>query len=66
MLVLSRKAGESVRIGADVRVTVLRIGPTSVRVGIEAPSYLGIVREELEFDLPLEQFAGAERTSLNN
>ena len=61
MLVLSRKAGETVRIGNDVRVTVLRIGPSSVRVGIEAPSYLGIVREELEFEVPVEQFAGVDR-----
>jgi carbon storage regulator len=59
MLVLSRKTGESVRIGNDVRVTVLRIGPTSVRVGIEAPAYVGIVREELEFELPLEELAGS-------
>jgi carbon storage regulator len=63
MLVLSRKAGETVRIGNDVRVTILRIGPTSVRVGIEAPSYLGIVREELEFDLPQEELAGANRAA---
>jgi carbon storage regulator len=59
MLVLSRKAGESVRIGDDVRVTVLRIGPSSVRVGIEAPAYLGILREELEFELPMAELAGS-------
>jgi carbon storage regulator len=59
MLVLSRKTGESVRIGDDVRVTVLRIGPSSVRVGIEAPAYLGILREELEFELPMAELAGS-------
>jgi len=47
MLVLSRKQGERIRIGTDVRVTIVRVGPNSVRVGIEAPDDLNIVREEL-------------------
>lgn len=47
MLVLSRKAGERILIGDDVVVTVVRIGPNSVRVGIEAPREMNIVREEL-------------------
>ena len=47
MLVLSRKAGERILVGDDVVVTVVRIGPNSVRVGIEAPREMNIVREEL-------------------
>ena len=47
MLVLSRKAGERILIGDDVAITVVRIGPNSVRVGIEAPKSMNIVREEL-------------------
>lgn len=47
MLVLSRKAGERILIGDDVAITVVRIGPNSVRIGIEAPRALNIVREEL-------------------
>ncbi|MCR9197923.1 MAG: carbon storage regulator [Planctomycetaceae bacterium] len=47
MLVLSRKAGERILIGDDVAITVVRIGPNSVRVGIEAPKTMNIVREEL-------------------
>jgi len=47
MLVLSRKPGERILIGDDVVVTVVRIGPNNVRVGIEAPRELNIVREEL-------------------
>ncbi len=47
MLVLSRKAGERILIGDDVAITVVRIGPNSVRVGIEAPRSTNIVREEL-------------------
>ena len=47
MLVLSRKAGERILVGDDVAITVVRIGPNSVRIGIEAPRSMNIVREEL-------------------
>jgi carbon storage regulator len=47
MLVLSRKTSEAIRIGPDVRITIVRVGPNNVRVGIEAPKDLNIVREEL-------------------
>jgi carbon storage regulator len=47
MLVLSRKPGEKILIGPDVTVTVVRIGPNTVRIGIDAPRGINIVREEL-------------------
>lgn len=47
MLVLSRKPGEEILIGDDIAVTIVRIGPNTVRVGIEAPSHMGIARGEL-------------------
>ena len=47
MLVLSRKPGERILIGDQVAVTIVRIGPNTVRVGIEAPKDMNIVREEL-------------------
>lgn len=47
MLVLSRKNGERLLIGDDVVVTVVRIGPNSVRLGIDAPMEMNIVRSEL-------------------
>ena len=37
MLVLSRKLGQSFRLGPDVRVTIVKIDRNSVRIGIEAP-----------------------------
>jgi len=54
MLVLSRKPGEKILIGEDVTVTIVRIGPNAVRVGIEAPRTMNIVREELAIDLATE------------
>lgn len=47
MLVLSRKPGERILIGDDVTVTIVRIGPNHVRVGIEAPQSTTIIRDEL-------------------
>ena len=47
MLVLSRKTGERIRIGDSVTITVVRITGGGVRLGIEAPHDLPVVREEL-------------------
>lgn len=58
MLVLSRRKSEVIRIGDDIRIMIIRIGPNSVRVGIEAPRTLNVVREELVIDK--EKEAGNE------
>ena len=48
MLILTRKAGEAIWVGEDIRVLVYQIrGDKSVRIGIEAPDDVGIVREDL-------------------
>lgn len=47
MLVLSRKRQESIRISDDVVVTVLAIQGSSVKIGIEAPRKMHVVRSEL-------------------
>jgi len=47
MLVLSRKPGERIFIGDNVSVTIVRIGPNTVKIGIDAPREMNIVREEL-------------------
>jgi carbon storage regulator len=47
LLVLSRRAGESIMIGADVVVTVLEIRPDLVRIGIKAPRDVDVHREEV-------------------
>ena len=47
MLVLSRRCGESVTIGPDIRVVVLGVKSGQVRVGIEAPSVVAVHREEV-------------------
>lgn len=50
MLVLSRKIEERILVGDDIVVTVVRIGPNSVRIGIKAPKSMRVIREELKED----------------
>jgi carbon storage regulator len=47
VLVLSRKVGERILIGDKIAVTVVKLGHGGVRIGIEAPAEMAIVREEL-------------------
>jgi carbon storage regulator len=51
VLVLSRKVGERILIGDKICVTVVKIGHGGVRIGIEAPAELAVVREELAKEL---------------
>jgi carbon storage regulator len=48
MLVLSRKQSERIRLGKDIVVTVVRVAGDKVRLGIEAPSDIVVLRDELE------------------
>jgi carbon storage regulator len=48
MLVLSRKVGERLLIGDQIAITVVRIQGGGVRIGVEAPAHLAVVREELK------------------
>lgn len=47
MLILTRRLGESLSIGDDVKLTVLCIKANQVRIGIEAPKEVSIQRTEL-------------------
>lgn len=48
MLVLSRKVGERLLIGDQIAITVVRIQGGGVRIGVEAPPHLAVIREELK------------------
>jgi carbon storage regulator len=47
MLILTRRSGESLKIGSDVTVTVLGIKGCQVRLGINAPKNVPVHREEI-------------------
>ena len=48
MLVLSRKQSERIRVGSDIVVTVVRVAGDKVRLGIEAPANVLVLRDELD------------------
>ncbi len=48
MLVITRKVGETIRIGPNIHVTVLRQNNGQVKLGVDAPRDMVIVREETE------------------
>ncbi len=50
MLVLSRKQLEGIQIGPDIRIKVVKVDRNQVRLGIEAPHDVLIVRDELVND----------------
>ncbi len=47
MLVLSRKPLQSIMIGPDIKITIVKLERNQVRIGIEAPRDVSILREEL-------------------
>jgi carbon storage regulator len=47
MLILTRRAGETLRIGDDVEVTVMAVNGSQVRIGIKAPRNIAVDREEI-------------------
>jgi carbon storage regulator len=59
MLVLTRKKSEAIRIGDDITIKVIDVRGKTVRLGIEAPGHVSILRAELvpgtvEVSLPCE------------
>ena len=50
MLVLSRRTSQQIIIGPEIRITVVRIDRNQVRLGIQAPPGLSILRSELVVD----------------
>ncbi len=47
MLVLTRRLGESITIGDDVKVVIVDVDGNQVKIGIEAPRSVEVYREEL-------------------
>lgn len=51
MLVLSRKAGETIYIGEDIEIVISEVKGEQVKIGIRAPRNIDIIRGELRQDV---------------
>ncbi|MBT5845665.1 MAG: carbon storage regulator CsrA [Verrucomicrobiota bacterium] len=63
MLVLSRKSNESIIIDGNITVSVLRVDNDNVRIGVEAPLEIPVMRKEIyeEIKSNNEQAAGSAK-----
>ena len=69
MLILTRKLGESITIGDDIKITFLETKGKQVRIGIEAPPHIVVHREEIynlirEQNIQAANVAGIEKETL--
>ncbi len=65
MLVLTRKAKQSIMIGDDIEVMVLSSDGTKVRIGIQAPSDVSVHRTEIYLEIQQgQESAGSEQRGL--
>ncbi|HEY3269352.1 MAG TPA: carbon storage regulator CsrA [Armatimonadota bacterium] len=60
MLVLTRRAGQSIQIGEDVEITVVEVRGDQVRLGINAPRNVSILRKEILEEIHAETRQAAE------
>ncbi|MDE7221113.1 MAG: carbon storage regulator CsrA [Oscillospiraceae bacterium] len=63
MLILQRKAGESLAIGEEIEVTVLSVEAGRVRLAIQAPKSVPILRSELKTAAEVNREAAGEEAS---
>ena len=57
MLILTRRVGETIKVGDEVTVTVLGVKGNQVRIGINAPKNVAVHREEIYERIRREQAA---------
>lgn len=59
MLILTRRAGETIVINDNIRVTVLQVKGNQVRIGIEAPEDVAVHRSEIQERIKAQAEAAA-------
>ena len=66
MLILTRRVGESLRIGDEVSVTVLGIKGSQVRIGVNAPKSISVHREEVYERINEENSENTDNSTKNS
>lgn len=65
MLVLTRKIGESIRIGDNITVKIVELDSRQVKLGIEAPRSVSVNREEIYKRIQAENQAASSASDQN-
>ncbi len=60
MLVLTRKPGQTITIGDDIKVTIMEIKGGQVKLGVEAPKNIAVYREEVYLKVQQENVIAAQ------
>jgi carbon storage regulator len=60
MLILTRKLGQAIRIGNEIKITISDIKGQQIRVGIEAPEEMAVHREEVYEIIQKQNLRAAE------
>jgi carbon storage regulator len=66
MLVLTRKAGESIRIGDNITITIVESDGHNVKVGIDAPRSVAVHREEVYKRILAENQQAVQKVDKND
>ena len=66
MLVLSRKTDEAIVVGDDIVIKIISIDKGVVKLGVEAPKNISIVRQELLEDVKDANIASSKETKLDD
>jgi carbon storage regulator len=64
VLVVSRKIGERILIGDKIAITVVKVSGGAVRLGVEAPAELAVMREELALEIQQAEQANLDETEV--
>jgi carbon storage regulator CsrA len=64
MLVLTRKLQQQIKIGEQITVTILRVKGSTVRVGVQAPRDVRVIRGELPKEQPEAEVAASEESTI--
>ncbi len=65
MLIISRKINEKIKIGDDIEIIILSIDKNQVKIGIEAPKKISILRSELLENIKKENIKAAKNIDIN-
>jgi carbon storage regulator len=54
MLILSRRPGESVHVGDDIKITILSIKGQQIKIGLDVPEHMPVYREEIYLKVQIQ------------